>query len=520
MKTVLRVAGAMCLLGCFGSAQAQLGVSGNEYWHQDSNLIGGNAEAFDGFGVAVVTGDFNGDGHQDLAVGVPGEDVGAVQDGGLINIIYGGFAGLTSDNNRTFFQGQLGGIGETAEAGDRFGEVMVTGNFNGDAYDDLAIGIYSESLGAVQRVGMVTVIYGSSSGLTSSASQSFTQNDVGGVAAFSEAFGSSLAAADFGNDGFDDLIIGVPEEDFSGSFNNGGLVHEVPGSASGLNLASARAWHQDTALIEGTLEAGDAFGHALIAADFNNDGFADLAISAFAEDVGAIEDAGAVNVIFGRTGGLSADGNQIWTQDTPGIEDQAEFEDLWGWSLAAGDFDNDGFVDLVVGSRYESVGTVAKAGAVQVLYSDSGGVSTRDELWTAGSPGLGGTVSINDWFSYSLVTGDFNGDGHDDLAVGVLNGDTDNGVVLAGLVQVIYGNVGGLSSDNSQLWSQSTPGLPGVADQGDLFGISLASGYIDNDGFADLVIGAAGDNPSAEDNAGAVHVLFGAGGTIFADGFE
>src|SRR5213596_1488996 len=66
--------------------------------------------------------------------------------------------------------------------------------------------------------------------------------------------------------------------------------------------------------------------------DFNGDGFEDLAISAFAEDVGTIVDAGAVQVMYGSAAGLSATGNQFWTQDSPGILDQAETQDLFGRS--------------------------------------------------------------------------------------------------------------------------------------------------------------------------------------------
>ncbi|HYG68334.1 MAG TPA: T9SS type A sorting domain-containing protein, partial [Anaeromyxobacteraceae bacterium] len=59
----------------------------------------------------------------------------------------------------------------------------------------------------------------------------------------------------------------------------------------------------------------DAFGQAVAAGDFNGDGFDDLASGVPFEDMGTLEDAGAVNAIYGRSGGLAANGNQLWNQD-------------------------------------------------------------------------------------------------------------------------------------------------------------------------------------------------------------
>jgi len=71
-------------------------------------------------------------------------------------------------------------------------------------------------------------------------------------------------------------------------------------------------------------------------ADFNNDGAADLAIGVPFEFVGAIQDAGAVNVLYGSAGGLRGPGSQFFTQDTPGVPGTAEDEDQFGEALATG----------------------------------------------------------------------------------------------------------------------------------------------------------------------------------------
>jgi hypothetical protein len=73
---------------------------------------------------------------------------------------------------------------------------------------------------------------------------------------------------------------------------------------------------------------------ASVRADFDNDGFADLAVGVSAEDVGAIGDAGAVNVLYGTAGGLTSSGSQQFTQDSPELPDTAEESDQFGAALA------------------------------------------------------------------------------------------------------------------------------------------------------------------------------------------
>jgi FG-GAP repeat len=72
-------------------------------------------------------------------------------------------------------------------------------------------------------------------------------------------------------------------------------------------------------------------------ADFNGDGFTDLAVGVPGENIGAIADAGAVNVIYGANAGLSATNtpDQVWSQNTANVEDTAETDDLFGAALAS-----------------------------------------------------------------------------------------------------------------------------------------------------------------------------------------
>jgi hypothetical protein len=84
----------------------------------------------------------------------------------------------------------------------------------------------------------------------------------------------------------------------------------------------------------------DSFGSALAAGDFDHDGYADLAVGVPNEGVGDIPIAGAVNVLYGSAGGLTAVGSQYFTQSSPGVGSSAEDHDFFGSALAAGDFDH------------------------------------------------------------------------------------------------------------------------------------------------------------------------------------
>jgi len=86
-------------------------------------VVGGIAEAGDLFGASLASGDFDGDGKDDLAMGVPGEDIGAVKDAGAVSVLYGSESRLTAGGDQLWHQG-LGAVGGSAEAGDLFGDSL------------------------------------------------------------------------------------------------------------------------------------------------------------------------------------------------------------------------------------------------------------------------------------------------------------------------------------------------------------------------------------------------------------
>jgi hypothetical protein len=495
----------------------------DQVWSQNSPNIEGGAEDFDHFGEVVATGDFDGDGYDDLAIGVPDEDLGTTSDAGAVNILYGSpFGGLSSTDNQIWHQDVSGVLG-VGQAFDQLGSSLVAGDFDGDGYDDLAIGVPGEDIGDNNDAGAVHIFYGSSNGLTATGDQLFDQDDlIGSLAEVGDHFGGTLTSGDFDNDGYDDLAVGSPDENWNGT-PGAGMVHAIYGSNTGLTTVGNDWFSQDN--LSDSPEDFDNFGFSLTAGDFNSDGEDDLAIGVPNEDLGtgtsAINNAGAIHVVNGTNNGLTTANEQFLHQDSTGIADSAELSDNFGYSLTSGDFDSDSYDDLAIGVPNEDLGTstnpIDSAGAVNVLYGSSNSVTgTGDQFWHQDVSGIQGEANAFDDFGRSLSTGDFDNDGYDDLAVGVPFEDLATGpdeITNAGAVNIIRGSSTNLTHHNDRLITQATLDLSDEpAEAFDDFGYSsLAVGDFNGDSYSDLAVGVPFEDVdvfASTTNSGSVNVLY------------
>jgi len=467
---------------------------------------GGEAELNDRFGAVLTTLDFDCDGFTDLAVGTPLEDdnVG-VNDAGEVRVYWGSAAGLERFYPAVIFDG-------APEAGDGLGGALAAGDFDGDACDDLAIGIPYRDDGAPDA-GLVWVFYGDpivrSLGVAGLVKQPWHQ-DIPGVIGFRETdnnFGAALTAGDFNGDQIDDLAIGVPGEDLNQGYGEG-YVHALRGSPTGLEAVDNSSWNQglsqDLSSMDDTGEPGDLFGYALAAGDFDANGVDDLAIGVPGEN-GLT---GAVHIVFGTTS-LEPDGHNVFCPVDEGPSWVGSHVTVGrGLSL-------DGATLPVLGvPLFDSVGA-ADTGIVGVITSDCEGL-TIDQ-----GDVPGGLQEAGELFGQGTVVADLDGDGFGDLVVGTPGEAVSIPAGRQGVLHVFFGPL-----DNTRpvaTYHQGSFGPGELSEQGDEFGSVLAAGDFDGDGRMDIAVGVPSEDVGTVDgnvaNAGAVQILY-TFNPIFADGFE
>jgi len=495
----------------------------------------------------TVHADFNGDGYDDLAVGVPVFDVGSKVNAGAVSIVYGSEQGPGEPSyspgprptNSQLITQDTASVADAGEAGDQFGSAVLAGRFNGDSYVDIAIGVPFEDVGGVIDAGAVHVLYGSPNGLTAAASGFFTQNSTGvpGASEFGDRFGSSFAAADFGHSAVVDLAVGAPYED-AGTKSDVGTVHVFYGSSGGITGSGSAVFSQDTAGVAGSTESGDRFGAALAAGNFGRSGVADLAIGVPMEDLtGSDVDAGLVQVLYGSSTGLTGTASAAFSQDTAGVASSAEGGDRFGASLAAGNFGKSAHADLAVTAPTEDLlGDDIDVGVLHVLYGSTMGIVTTGSQYISQDSGrLPGNTEQGDQFGSSLVVGQFGRSAHLDLAIGVPREDlatlgapptdpqTSN--LDAGGVYVLYGSAAGVDTtgitnrNETVFFSQDTLSAPSTSESHDRFATSLAAGNFGGTGFDDLAVGVPFEDLEGTlvADAGAVNLWFGSSSGTMAE---
>ncbi|WP_240742025.1 FG-GAP-like repeat-containing protein [Micromonospora zingiberis] len=380
-----------------------------------------SADNASSFGIALVAGDFNGDGFDDLAIGDADEvDTRNKARGGGVWIIPGSRTGLLVDSTKHFNQGSPGVPGES-ENYDAFGASLAAGDINGDGRDDLAIGAFKEAIGSVKEAGAVTVLYGSSAGLTGTGAQQLHQNQaaVPGSAERRDHFGMSLAIGRVNNNKYADLVIGAPHENDGSGANGSGMVTLMWGSASGVKLSGATSvtgagvykatGRQDT--------IAWYLGMSLAIGDVNGDGLGEVIAGAPNAQTPHI-DGGLIAVFTGRTGGLSGSAVKIITQRTAGVPGSPEDRDRFGATLAAGDVTGDGRADVLVGAYTEAIGTKDEAGMITLLKGSSSGLTgSGAQGFDQNHPVVPGGAERGDRFGGSVALLNLNGTGPLDALV-------------------------------------------------------------------------------------------------------
>ncbi len=467
-----------------------------------SSLDGNNGFRLDGVseydssGNSVSNaGDVNGDGFDDVIIGARGADPNG--DGsGSSYVVFGRVSGFDAAMDLSSLNGN-NGFRLDGAAGDFTGRSLSNaGDVNDDGFDDLIVG----APGANSSY----VVFGKSSGFDASLNLSALDGS-NGVRLDG---GSSVSSVgDINGDGFDDVIVG--SRGFNGDYSVPVTVdYVVFGKASGfsptLNLSDLNGSDGFRLDINTYIAATQSVSSA---GDMNGDGYDDLIIgilfpSAYRNAINGT----ASYVVFGKASGFDAAVNLSSLDGSNGFRLTGAGFGLYGGALNvddAGDINGDGFDDVIIGAPENSQGGYY-AGSSYVVFGKASGFDASINLSNLdGNNGfrVDGAEASNSLGSSVSSAGDVNGDGFDDVIIGVRLFSSSG--YSSDSSYVVFGKASGFDTvmDISSLDSNSGVRLDG--------GSSVSSaGDINGDGLDDLLVGASNAAPNG-DRSGSSYVIFG-----------
>ena len=536
----------------FGSADIEDELSDEDAFDLN-NLDGDNGftifgiDPFDLAGFSVSTaGDFDNDGFDDILIGAPGATVEDPTAVGEAYVIFGndsfdeslnlddlndidGFEGFTLEG----FDPEFFGAGTV---------VTAAGDLNGDEIADIAIGSPgAENDDGDAGAGQVYVIFGAEGDRLANFGETFELEDLDGTNGFTidgleaeDTLGVSVSGVgDVNGDSIDDLLVGAPiadpEDNPNGEIIDAGITYVIFGQAGG---GFGSTFDLDD--LDGTngfaingLDASDNLGLITGAGDFDGDGTNDILVGA---DSIADEDTtgGELFIIFGgpglaNLGALGCIG--ILALDELDSEEALVISNFVDGDLLllpdsinfAGDIDDDGFDDLIIGLPTADPNGDEDAGQVFVLFGDNDleGTFELDDDFDLDDNDDGFFIEgldAGDALGLSVSTaGDFNGDGAEDIIVAAPGGDP-NGIEDAGESFVIFGipnpDAPPDAADDAAATLATAPiTLDVLANDRDPDGdaLTIASAEIDRDTLSSVAVNA--DNTIAYDPSGQYDAL-------------
>ena len=467
----------------------------------DVTVFGADAGDFLADRFSLASGDFNGDGFDDLLIGAPLADGSnnARENAGEAYVIFGSAHPPDTIDLARGAAMSLTGV----NASDNLGFTVAAADVNGDGIDDVIVGArFASPLGRI-GAGAAYVVFGRSdlSGRIDLASADADAAIFGPLAGEKLTFG--LAAGDVDGDGAADLLLGASGSDGpDGDRRGAGAVYVVRGGPD-LFGPTDLAIEPPHFTVYGA-EPGDGLPNHLAAGDLDGDGRLDLIAGAPFADFADREDAGRVYALSVPGGGGARDLRE--DEDAAALTGAGP-KDLLGHQVASGDIDGDGRDDLIAGARdADGVDDLTNnSGELHVVFG--GRLPQPRDLARERSDMTIYSGDAGDSLGFSVATGDINGDGLADLLAGVPLADgCENGRTSAGDAYAILGRRDApLSVTLVNAGDRTYTG----AEEGDALGFSVAVADFNGDGLGDIVIGALqADGPdNSRPDAGEAYVI-------------